>query len=507
MSGWDRLVAGRYRLRDQLGAGGMGRVWLARDEVLRRDVAIKEVVFPHGLTAEEYEELRLRTMREARAAARLNHPNVIGVHDVVEVGRRPWIVMEYVPSRSLFDIIRKDGPLPPDRAATIGLALLAALQAAHSAGVLHRDVKPGNVLLAEDGRVVLSDFGLASFDTGEGAVTRPGLVLGSPQYVAPERARDGISSPEADLWSLGATLYAAVEGHAPYARASAMATLTALATEPPRPPVRAGPLRAVLDGLLQKDPRTRLQPAQVKVMLQRAAAGRGSAPRRLPIPGGVRRLPLRHRLMWTLAGIGCVALVGSAVLALRPSRDTGAPPSSLVSTSDAVVTPRLGVPDCAPAQSLPAVTPRTHRFAPLPGWRWHDDPGRFSVVVPADWTYARSGTLVCFRSPAGDRVLGIESWAQDDLSGYWVRREAQLTEQGRLPGFTRIRIGPRDYWRNCTTWEFSYDGPGGGRVHEAAWAFQTAPGRSFAIYWSTPESDWSANLDYHSLVTASFTPY
>jgi serine/threonine protein kinase len=269
------LIAERYRLIESLGAGGMGRVWLARDEMLRRDVAIKEVIPPEGLTPEEREELRLRTMREARAAARLNDPNVVRIYDVVHTEQAPWIVMEYVPSRSLHQVITDDGPLPPERVATIGLAVLSALRAAHGAGVLHRDVKPGNVLLADTGRVVLTDFGLAVFEGGDGAVTRPGLILGSPQYISPERAREGISGPESDMWSLGATLYAAVEGRSPYARSTTYATLTALATEDPDPATRAGVLKPVLNALLRKDPRARAGVAETERLLQRAAAGEG----------------------------------------------------------------------------------------------------------------------------------------------------------------------------------------------------------------------------------------
>ncbi|MEU1755678.1 protein kinase [Micromonospora matsumotoense] len=252
------VIAGRYRLLNLVGRGGMGRVWLARDEVLHREVAIKEVVPPAWLADDERDELRLRTLREARTAARLNHPNVVRVYDVVQVEERPWIVMEYVLSQSLQAVLDTAGPVDPVRAADIGLALLAALRAAHTAGVLHRDVKPQNVLVADDGRVMLTDFGLATFDGGDGLMTRPGMVLGSPQFVAPERAAEGVSSVEADLWSLGATLHAAVEGRSPYARSTAMATLAALATSPPDPAPHAGPLRPVLDGLLLRDPRQRI---------------------------------------------------------------------------------------------------------------------------------------------------------------------------------------------------------------------------------------------------------
>ncbi|WP_146754514.1 serine/threonine-protein kinase, partial [Micromonospora noduli] len=205
-------IGGRYSLRSSVGNGGMGTVWRATDTLLRRDVAVKEVVPPSWLAETEREELRLRTLREARTAARLNHPNVVRLYDVVHDRESPWIVMEYVPSRSVQQIISAEGPLSPQRTARIGLAVLAALRAAHTAGVLHRDVKPHNVLVADDGRVVLTDFGLATFDGGDGVMTGPGTVLGSPQFVAPERAREGVSDARTDMWSLGATLYATVEG-------------------------------------------------------------------------------------------------------------------------------------------------------------------------------------------------------------------------------------------------------------------------------------------------------
>ncbi|NJP32718.1 serine/threonine-protein kinase [Micromonospora thermarum] len=280
-----QLVADRYRLISPLGQGGMGRVWKARDEVLHRDVAIKELVPPPSLTDEERREMRERSLREARAIARLNHINVVRIFDVLRTDGDPWIVMEYVPSKSLQDTLAEDGPVSPARAVEIGLGVLAALKAAHKAGVMHRDIKPGNVLLGNDGRVVLTDFGLATIP-GDPNVTRTGMVLGSPAYIAPERARDGTAGPEADLWSLGATLYAAVEGKSPYARPSAIATLAALATEPLPPPKNAGPLRPVLNGLLRKDPNERIT-AEVAEKLLRRAGGKRS--RTIPLLDGVRR--------------------------------------------------------------------------------------------------------------------------------------------------------------------------------------------------------------------------
>src|SRR3954468_4665226 len=297
------LVAGRYRLPEPVGSGGMGRVWLARDEMLDRDVAVKEFVPPDWMTDEEQARLRPRSVRQARSAPRLNHPHVVRIYDVVHADDLPWIVMEYVPSRSLHQVINEDGAFPPVAAATIGLAVLDALTAAHRAGVLHRDVKPHNVLIGNDGRVVLTDFGLATF-VDDGSVTGPGLVVGSPQYVSPERAREGASTVESDMWSLGATLYAAVEGRSPYARETAMATLMSLATEQPDPPEKAGMLGPVLLGLLRHDPATRLTASEVERRLRMvvaAAPGGGGvpSPRRARVaasaasPVSVRTLPVQ----------------------------------------------------------------------------------------------------------------------------------------------------------------------------------------------------------------------
>ncbi|MDX6390555.1 MAG: eukaryotic-like serine/threonine-protein kinase [Streptosporangiaceae bacterium] len=271
-TGLGQLVAGRYRLRAQLGQGGMGVVWHAHDDLLDRDVAVKEVLCPVELNASEQQMVFRRTEREARAAARLNHPAAVTVFDVVEQDGRPWIVMEFVRCRSLAQTVEEDGPMPPSQAAQVGLQVLGALAAAHAVGILHRDVKPGNVLLAEDSRVVLTDFGIAALD-GDATLTASGAVMGSPAYIAPERARGGPAEPASDLWSLGVTLYAAVEGRTPYERGGAMPTLLAVVTEEPDPPQRAGPLAPVLDGLLRRDPAHRLSADDTRRLLRVAAAG------------------------------------------------------------------------------------------------------------------------------------------------------------------------------------------------------------------------------------------
>lgn len=254
----------------------MGCVWAARDELLGREVAVKELVLPAGMAPEDVRELGERAIREARAIARLDHRNVVRIFDVVFADGRPWIVMELVPSRSLYEVVSSDGPMPPEEGARIGLGVLAALRAAHRAGILHRDVKPANVLLGHDGRVVLTDFGLATA-VGDSSMTSAGIVLGSPSYLAPERTADGEIGPAADLWSLGATLYAAVEGKPPYARSSPMATLTALATEPPRPAAQAGVLGPVLAALLEKDPARRADAETAERLLREAATAEDDA--------------------------------------------------------------------------------------------------------------------------------------------------------------------------------------------------------------------------------------
>ena len=278
-----RLVAGRYALGEVLGRGGMGTVWLATDRVLEREVALKEVTFSVDLTDEERTILRERTMREARAAARLDHPCVTTVYDVVEEGGKPWLVMEHVSARSLQEILEEQGPLAPDAVARIGLDVLAALDAAHRAGIVHRDVKPANVLVGDNGHACLTDFGIAT-TTGDSSLTTNGALIGSPSYMAPERVYGEEPRPAVDLWSLGATLYAAVEGRPPFARGEAMATMMSVVSEHPAPMVRAGALEPVLRGLLTRIPPPARRPTRLGSSSRRSSPGL----RRhlLPAPGG-----------------------------------------------------------------------------------------------------------------------------------------------------------------------------------------------------------------------------
>ncbi|MEU4699621.1 serine/threonine-protein kinase [Nonomuraea dietziae] len=265
-----RLLAERYELITPIGRGTMGTVWRAHDRALGREVAIKEIRQDPGLTEEQRAELRERMVREGRTAARISHPSVASIHDVLIQDNSPWIIMELVEARSMEQVIEEEGPLPPRLVAEIGVDLLGALRAAHAQGVTHRDVKPGNVLITENGRVVLTDFGIAKAE-GDTRLTKTGMVIGSPGYTAPERARGEYTGPESDIWSLGATLYFAVEGRPAYERATVAETLAALMTENADAPTQAGPLRPVLEGMLHKDHRQRLTAATTETMLRMVA--------------------------------------------------------------------------------------------------------------------------------------------------------------------------------------------------------------------------------------------
>ncbi|SDH43063.1 serine/threonine-protein kinase [Nonomuraea jiangxiensis] len=272
--GEGRLIGRRYRLMSPVGRGGMGMVWHAHDVLLDRDVAVKELILPYGLDHAGKQVAHRRMLREARSAARLQHPGIVTVHDVVEEDGRPWIVMELVRAWSLEQAVRQSGPLPVIQAAEIGIRVLDALRHAHAAGILHRDIKPGNVLLTSD-RVVLTDFGIAAIE-GDVNITQTGLLMGSPAYIPPERLSGQPITQAADLWSFGATLYAAVEGRPPYEGPDPVAVLGSVVTQDPIRPQRAGSLLPAIEGLLRKNPAERLTSSQVIEMLETVLRAHGS---------------------------------------------------------------------------------------------------------------------------------------------------------------------------------------------------------------------------------------
>jgi serine/threonine protein kinase len=309
----------------------MGVVWRAQDGVLGREVAIKEVVFPAAMAEAERRSARARVMREARAAARLNHPAAVTLYDVVADQGVTFIVMELVNAPTLADLVRQGGPLPPERVAEIGGQVAGALEAAHGAGIIHRDVKPANVMVSERGGAKLADFGIASVQ-GDPQLTSTGLVIGSPAYMAPEQAKGEASGPAADFWALGATMFYAVEGQAPFDRGSSIATLAAVVNDPPRHPQRAGPLTPLLAALLDKDPSSR--------------------------PTGPK---VRAWLNW----LRVVALPSAPAELLQTQRQgragSLAPPSS---TSASAATP--APPAVAPSAGLPQRSVQTSTFEPNP---------------------------------------------------------------------------------------------------------------------------------------------
>ncbi|MEF3112620.1 serine/threonine-protein kinase [Streptomyces chrestomyceticus] len=368
-----RLVAGRYRLVEEIGRGGMGTVWRAHDELLGRQVAVKRLHVSPELDADELARRNERTRREAQAAARINHPNVVSVHDVVDDGGLPCIVMEYVPSVTLGDVIKEamlsNSAVPPGEAARIGRGMITALRAAHSAGVLHRDVKPGNVLLGEDGRVVLTDFGIA-VATGTSTLTKTGELVGSIDYLAPERVRGHTPGPAADLWALGATLYQAIEGRPPFRKLTAVETAYSIAVDPLDPPRNAGPLTALIEALLAKEPADRPSAEAVEQALRTPAAytdtawigmsGTPGAPGTSGAPGisgtsGSNPGVARAAGEWdTAGGSGTAATGGMSSPVQDPRTGTGPsapnpPPSPQPAPNNPYATPVQG-----PAQAPPS---------------------------------------------------------------------------------------------------------------------------------------------------------
>ncbi|MET7690064.1 serine/threonine-protein kinase [Streptomyces sp. NPDC005483] len=315
--GVGRLIASRYRLLAKLGHGGMGTVWRAKDETVDREVAVKEPRVPDHLPEREQGNAFERMRREARAAARLDHPSVVNVHDVAVVDGRPWIVMELVQGRSLGDALQ-EGTLGAREAARIGLEVLGALEAAHAAGILHRDVKPDNVLLGRYDRVVLTDFGIAQIE-GETNLTDNGGFVGSPEFIAPERVLGQRPGPASDLWSLGVVLYAATEGVSPFRRSNTPATLQSVLNATPAPPAAAhGPLADAINGLLQKDPARRPNAAQVRALLEATAHPPVPEPTQIvrtvevPAGGGLRL----GRKAWLGLGAAVVAAAVAAYLVI-----------------------------------------------------------------------------------------------------------------------------------------------------------------------------------------------
>jgi hypothetical protein len=575
----------------------MGAVWRARDELLNRDVAVKEIVWPVQMTADEREVARQRAVREAQLAARLRHPNVVGVYDIVEEDDQPSIVMELVPFRSLRDAVLDDGPMSPAQAARIGLSVLAALRAVHYAGVVHRDVKPANILLGPEGRVVLTDFGIAKAADSP-TLTTSGVLLGSPSYLAPERARGGPARAAADLWALGASLYAAVEGHPPFERDGALASLTAVVTDELATPWHAGPLRPVIEGLLRKDPDSRLGTAETERMLRRIVAkddleraatprydraaprtavspadatedgptGNAGPPARdhvphdvaLPsehpalsraaagyhhLPAGPAPLPAprqaerraprgasrrRRPGLAALAAVAAIAVIaviatGIALISGHPASHpaasgasrsapgtASAPARSSASAparSSASAPARSSAPAVAP--SRPPATSGSGELGTLPAgyYRFTNSTG-FSIGVPRGWQISHDGHYVYIRDPANSGIfLLIDQSDQPKPNPLADWQQQAANRQGTYPGYHLILLRAVRYTQaeKAADWEFTYD-RNGVTVQVLNRNILANARHAYALYWSTPASDWNAYYHYFQVFAATFRP-
>ncbi|MYW68352.1 protein kinase [Streptomyces sp. SID8379] len=533
-----QLLAGRYRLGESIGRGGMGRVWRAHDEVLHRAVAVKELTAAQWVAEADRAVLLARTQTEARAAARINHPAVVTVHDVLEHDDRPWIVMELVEGPSLADAVKEHGRIVPAEAARIGLWTLRALRAAHTAGVLHRDIKPGNVLLSRDGRVKLTDFGIAQVE-GDSTITRTGEIVGSVDYLAPERVSGAEPGPASDLWALGATLYTAVEGRSPFRRTSPLSTMQAVVQEEPEPPEHAGELGPVIAALLRKEPAARPDTDQAEMMLAEVAEGRRSSGAQAYVPtqvhphtapptgatsappaaagagagAGTGTVPVtpagapRRRWPKMLAGAVAVLLVagGGAFTTMYylDHRDTGdASSGQHVGETGETGGDGSGAPSSpAPSASKPSVG--------IPdNWVRKNDPAGFSLMLPPGWERKESDSPNQYDyGPAdGQRFvrIGIDK-ASDWSDSYQHQLDLEKVLQKSLPGYTRVTLQANTFRdRKGSLWDFTWNGgskdtaPGPRRAVEETYVADD--GTEYAIYLSAPAGQWpSARQQFENI--------
>lgn len=546
------LLAERYRLVDTIGSGGMGRVWRAHDEVLHRAVAVKELTAALYVSENERAILLRRTRAEARAAARINHSAVVTVHDVLEHDNRPWIVMELVEGVSLADAVRERGRVEAREAARIGMWVLRALRAAHRAGVLHRDVKPGNVLLGEDGRVMLTDFGIAQVE-GDTTITRTGEIVGSVDYIAPERVRGQEPGPASDLWSLGATLYTAVEGKSPFRRTTPLTTMQAVVGEEAAEPVDAGPLGPVITALLRKDPAVRPGPDEAERMLAEAAEGRRPRVAQAFVPtqqrpagasdpggavlGGTRgghegggQAPGSPTADGTSRG-GQAAFGGSGTpvgpmptvhqpAAAVPAKRRGRRRTVaivlllavLVGGGGAVAMHYADVWRAGSGSATGGADGDQAADGVPEGWERVEDPEGFSLALPEGWKRKVRGSQIDYTPDGGDHFLRVAVDDSPDFDSPY-HHQVDLEEQVKVrTDYERVTLKENIYRdRPGALWDFTwtasaedYDFPGPRRAIEQM--YLSRDGVEYTIYMSAPAEDWVTAEEQFYAVLRSWRP-
>lgn len=521
-TGTGLLLAGRYRLGESIGRGGMGKVWRAHDEVLHRVVAVKELTAGRFVAEADRLVLHARTQKEARAAARITHPGVVTVHDVLEHDDRPWIVMQYVDGPSLADAAKESGTIEPREAARIGLHVLGALRAAHAAGVLHRDVKPGNVLLARDGRVLITDFGIAAIE-GDSSITRTGELVGSIDYLAPERVQGGDPGPASDLWSLGATLYAAVEGASPFRRGSPISTMQAVVTEEPPYPEKAGPLAPVIVALLRKDPAQRPQADEAERMLLDAMEGRAPQAAQAYVP--TQRMQAEELVA---AAPSTTAQLppssgDSATSSPAPRPDSGARAQGRGRWRAAVLAAVLAGlvaggavffvmtrPDGNGRDGGRDVTAPTTGTAGKdkggipPGWHRVEDPEGFSLLVPDGWKRQMDGDQIDYTPDNGRHRIRISIDPSPDFENPYMHMLDLEKIVKKRAQYQRVRLTQntfRDQVNSCV-WEFTwiekqtFPGP----RHAIDQVYYGDDGTEYALYMASPEESWERTREQFDIV-------
>ncbi|NUK62158.1 serine/threonine protein kinase [Streptomyces lunaelactis] len=526
------LLAGRYRLSETIGSGGMGKVWRAHDEVLHRVVAVKELTAGRYASEADRIVLHARTQKEARAAARISHPGVVTVHDVLEHDARPWIVMQYVDGPSLADAAKESGRVPASQAARVGLHVLRALGAAHAAGVLHRDVKPANILLNRDGRALITDFGIAAIE-GDSTITRTGEIVGSIDYLAPERVRGADPGPASDLWSLGATLYTAVEGESPFRRSSPLATMQAVVGEEPRHPEQAGLLTHVIMALLRKDPAARPSAAEAERMLLEAMEGRAPAVRpqpqpqvpaqrttphavrpetaRLPTPTPYVPLPVPGPNTVSAAGPRRGGRLRTAliVVVLAAVVGGGAGLAAMKYAGDKDNEGRTGN-QSTPDPSQPGAGTGDTSQAGRPGWHRAKDPAGFSLLVPDGWTRQMDGDQIDYTPDNGRHRIRISSDTTPDFENPYTHMLDMERNLRRLPKYERLKLRPNTYrdQTQSALWEFTWtekkDHPGPRRAIDQMYIADD--GTEYALYMSGPAGDWAKTREQFDIMLQGWRP-